>query len=70
LAVPGPVAQVLSDRLVMGGVRGILNFAPVRLAVPKWVHVEDNHITMMLKKVSYLAKLSPDQVKESLTTVG
>ena len=34
LAVPAPVAQVVTDDVVAAGVRAILNFAPVRLKVP------------------------------------
>ncbi len=56
LAVPAPSAQALTERLVAAGVRGIQNFAPVRLKVPHGVHVEDQDLTMSLDKVAYYAQ--------------
>jgi len=37
-------------------VRGILNFAPVRLRLPPHVHVEDIDMTVSLEKVAYFAR--------------
>ncbi|PIE02302.1 MAG: redox-sensing transcriptional repressor Rex [Acidobacteria bacterium] len=64
LAVPASEAQSLADRLISGGVVGILNFAPVRLAVPSWVCVEDNHISLILKKIAFLSKQNQKQLME------
>ncbi len=55
IAVPGDAAQGVTDRFVTGGVRGILNFAPVPLRVPSDVYVEYLDITMLLDKVTYFA---------------
>lgn len=41
LAVPGDVAQALTDRLVRAGVKAILNYTPTRLHVPDHVRVQD-----------------------------
>jgi redox-sensing transcriptional repressor len=59
VAVPAEVAQKVADLLVAGGVRGILNFAPVALRVPKNVHVEDQDLTMSMEKVAYYARTGP-----------
>ncbi|MEA3368259.1 MAG: redox-sensing transcriptional repressor Rex [Planctomycetota bacterium] len=56
IAVPPEVAQGAADRLVAAGVRGILNFAPVRLRVPDDVYVEDLDMTVSLEKVAYFAR--------------
>ena len=39
LTVPGSAAQEVTEQLVRAGIRGILNFAPVRLEVPDGVLV-------------------------------
>jgi redox-sensing transcriptional repressor len=59
VAVPAEVAQKVADLLVAGGVRGILNFAPVALRVPRNVHVEDQDLTMSMDKVAYYARTGP-----------
>jgi redox-sensing transcriptional repressor len=56
IAVPPEAAQAVVDRLVEAGVRGILNFAPVRLRVPEGVYVEDLDMTVSLEKVAYFAR--------------
>jgi len=56
VTVPAFEAQGVADILVRGGVRGILNFAPVRLHVPRNVFVEDMDMTMSLEKVAYCAR--------------
>jgi redox-sensing transcriptional repressor len=57
VAVPAEVAQKVADLLVAGGVRGILNFAPVALRVPRNVYVEDLDVTMSMEKVAYYARM-------------
>lgn len=53
LAVPGPAAQELAARAVDAGVKGILNFAPIRLNVPPRVPVEDVNLIMELEALSF-----------------
>jgi len=53
LATPGDVAQSLADRLVSLGVRAILNFAPVQLAVPEEVAVKNVNMAIELETLSY-----------------
>jgi redox-sensing transcriptional repressor len=57
LTVPTSEAQKAADAVVAAGVRGILNFAPVRLRVPATVYVEDLDVTGTLDKVAYFARL-------------
>jgi len=56
ISVPAPKAQDVAEQLIEAGVKGILNFAPVRLHVPSSVYVEDNDITTSLEKVAYFAR--------------
>ena len=56
LTVPADQAQGVADYLVQSGVRGILNFAPVRLSLPEHVYVEDIDMTMSLEKVAFFAR--------------
>jgi len=56
ITVPAGAAQVVADRLVEAGVRGLLNFAPMRLKVPPHVYLEDLDMTMSLEKVAYFSR--------------
>jgi redox-sensing transcriptional repressor len=56
ITVPANEAQWVADRLVHAGIRGILNYAPVRIRVPSTVYVEDIDMTMALEKVAYFAR--------------
>ncbi|MBL7222394.1 MAG: redox-sensing transcriptional repressor Rex [Candidatus Brocadiae bacterium] len=56
ITVPAIEAQDIADRLCRAGVKGILNFAPVRLRVLPSVFVEDVDVTMSLEKVAYYSR--------------
>jgi redox-sensing transcriptional repressor len=58
LATPGDAAQALADRLVRLGVRAILNFAPVHLAVPTDVAVKNVNMAMEMETLSYALRHS------------
>ncbi len=53
IAVPGDAAQDITDRLVNAGVRGILNFSPRYVVVPKRVKVITIDIAMDLARLPY-----------------
>ncbi len=55
IAVPAGEAQAVADQLVLAGVKGILNFAPIRLRVPAGLYVENVDLMMALDKVAYYA---------------
>ncbi|HSK11325.1 MAG TPA: redox-sensing transcriptional repressor Rex [Vicinamibacterales bacterium] len=61
IAVPSSEAQGVADQLVLAGVRGILNFAPVRLHVPPGMYVEHVDLMMALDKVAYYAHQQVEQ---------
>lgn len=53
IATPGPGAQVACDLLVSGGVRSILNFAPVVLQVPAEVEVRKVDLAVELQVLAF-----------------
>lgn len=53
VAVPAEAAQPVVDRIVGAGVRSILNFAPVRLRVPKAVTLRNVDVTLELEGLSF-----------------
>jgi redox-sensing transcriptional repressor len=53
IATPAGVAQAVADRLVEAGVRSILNFAPVVLAVPEEVLVRKVDLAVELQILSF-----------------
>jgi len=55
LAVPIEVAQDVCDLVVGAGIRGILNFAPLRLQVPTGVHLIAVDLAIQLEQLSFLA---------------
>jgi redox-sensing transcriptional repressor len=59
IAVPAAEAQAVADQLVLTGIAGILNFAPVRLRVPAGLHVENVDLMMALDRVAYYAHELP-----------
>lgn len=53
LAVPADAAQVVAEQLGQAGVFGILNFAPVTLAMPKEVMVNDVDLAVELEQLAF-----------------
>lgn len=53
LAVPAEAAQEVAKRAVDVGVKGILNFAPIRLNVPPRIPVQDVNLVMELEALSF-----------------
>lgn len=56
ICVPRLNAQKVCDTLVKGGIKGIWNFAPVDLHVPKDVKVENVHLSESFLTLVYLMK--------------
>lgn len=65
VTVPQASAQDAADALVQAGVKGILNFAPTVINVPKDVHVEPVDFLAGLKRLSFYI-INP-HLKEELT---
>lgn len=53
LAVPKDQAQRTAEKLVLAGVRGILNFAPIALQLPPSVRVAYADLTLELQNLAY-----------------
>jgi redox-sensing transcriptional repressor len=53
VAVPAESAQAVVDRVVAGGVRAILNFAPTKLRVPETVALKNVNMALELEGLSY-----------------
>lgn len=53
IVTPGEAAQGVADRVVAAGVKAILNFAPVQLAVPDDVAVKTVNLALELETLSY-----------------
>jgi redox-sensing transcriptional repressor len=53
LSVPAAVAQEVANQLTKCGVMGILNFAPIVLAVPEDVMVNNVNLAIELENLSY-----------------
>jgi redox-sensing transcriptional repressor len=59
VAVPADNAQDVADQLVAAGVRGLLNFAPVSLTVPRGVALNSVDLAVQLEQLSFQVNLSP-----------
>lgn len=53
VAVPAPQAQGVADRLAAAGVDGVLNFAPVTLALPEQMSVVGVDLAIELEQLCY-----------------
>jgi len=56
ISVPAGQAQSVASELVGAGVKGLINFAPVRIKVGEGIVVEDIDMTTALEKVAYFAR--------------
>ena len=53
LTVPSEIAQEMANKLVEGGVKGIMNFTPIRVNVPESVRVHNVDLTNELQTLIY-----------------
>ncbi|VBB06330.1 Hypothetical protein LUCI_1561 [Lucifera butyrica] len=53
ITVPAQFAQQVADKLVAAGVRGIWNFAPVKLNVPEHIRLISEDLSVGLTSISY-----------------
>ena len=67
MAVPGSVAQVVTDRLVAAGVTSILNFAPAVVSVPEGVSLRKVDLSIELQILAYYEQ---QRLADSLVPVG
>jgi redox-sensing transcriptional repressor len=60
ITVPADQGQVTADRMVKAGIRGILNYAPKSVSVPKEVYLEEYDMITSLEKVAFFVKTHSD----------
>ena len=53
LGVPADAAQEVADQLVAAGIRGLLNFAPVSISVPRDVALSTVDVAVQLEQLSF-----------------
>lgn len=53
VAVPASVAQYIVDDVIKGGIKAILNFAPINLKVPEDVYIRHENMSMELEYLSF-----------------
>lgn len=53
ITVPAPEAQGVATQLVEAGVRGIWNFAPIKIIVPQEMYLVNEDLSMSLSTLSY-----------------
>lgn len=56
IAIPGESAQQVCDLLISNGIRGILNFSPVRVKTPDFVFIEHVDLSATFEKVAFFAR--------------
>lgn len=60
LTVPSEAAQATADLLVEAGIKGILNFTPIRVSVPSQVRVQQVDLTNELQTLIYFINHYPE----------
>jgi redox-sensing transcriptional repressor len=65
LCVPAEAAQRVAEVLVAGGIRGILNFAPVPLIVPAHVNLVPVDLSVHLEHLAYKVQKTQGEVSTS-----
>ncbi len=61
IAIPASVAQGAVDRVVAGGVKAILNFAPINITVPEGVYIRHENMAIEIEALSF-ALTNPELV--------
>jgi len=56
ISVPFDEAQDIAEKLVQAGVKGILNYSPIRLQLSSEIYVENRDMIMAVEKVAYFAR--------------
>lgn len=64
IAVPGAHGQEIADELVEAGIKGIMNFTPVRLAVPDNVRVLNVDLSNELQSLIYFVQYSESIIED------
>ena len=57
IAVPARAAQAVADRLVLAGMRGILNFAHRRIQIPPTIALRTVNLSIELESLAFAIKV-------------
>ena len=60
IAVPVSAAQEVADEMVRGGIKAILNYAPIKLDLPTGIYIENRDVTGAIEKIAYFARKSTE----------
>jgi len=64
LTIPVASVEPVVEQVVESGIRGILNFSPIRLKVPPYVRVHNIDVTMELQTLIYFLKQDAEYQEE------
>jgi len=56
LCVPAAAAQQVAELLIEAGIKGILNYAPVKLSLPSHIYVENRDMLLAVEKVAFFSR--------------
>ena len=65
IALPGQYGQEITDKLVEAGIKGIMNFTPIRLDVPDSVRVLNVDLSNELQSLIYFVQYN-DSIEEDI----
>lgn len=61
LTVPAAVAQKLADEVIAAGVKGIMNFTPIRLSAPSDIQIQTLDLATELQTLAYFLDSKKDK---------
>ncbi|AKI96965.1 redox-sensing transcriptional repressor rex [Kosmotoga pacifica] len=61
ITVPAESAQQVADIMLSSGIKGIINFAPVKLSIPKKIPVEEIDISLTFRALSFQISTQKNQ---------
>ena len=70
IAVPAQFAQQVADKLVKANIKGIWNFAPVKMRVPEDVKIVNEDLSVGLSRLSYYITCRPLFSKPEISFSG
>ena len=56
IAVPYHAAQQVLDIMILAGIKGVMNFAPIALKAPKNFYINDMNLKIELESIAYFVK--------------
>ncbi|MBU0468950.1 MAG: redox-sensing transcriptional repressor Rex [Candidatus Omnitrophica bacterium] len=69
IAVPYHAAQQVLDIMILAGIKGVMNFAPIALKSPKDFYINDVNLKLELESVAYFVKALKMEQEEQTNDV-